>query len=144
MRPLRLRATIETNELQGCTVSLWILPSPLPRHCRNGAVKNSIQRERKGSASAECLDSTRTLLPLTWLYPLAATKLFVPTASKRCAACARWFCLQNSILRSVQIEYSAIRHDCKPGLKKICFSALTPYSRALFIVQRARLTIETS
>ena len=75
--------------------SQWIL-SLFPRHCRNGAVKNS------RSVSAECLDPTRVLLPLTRLHPMAATSLFVPNynrSSKRCASCARWFCLQNRLLR---------------------------------------------
>lgn len=53
-----------------------------------------------GRVSAERLEFTRTLLPLTRLYPMAATILFVPKAPKWCPAYARWFCLQNRILRN--------------------------------------------
>ena len=103
--------------------SQWIL-SLFPRHCRNGAVKNS------RSVSAECLDPTRVLLPLTRLHPMAATSLFVPNynrSSKRCASCARWFCLQNRLLRD-QTDKTAFWHDCKAGFI-ICLSGLVPTIR---------------
>ena len=85
--------------------------------------------------STKSLDSTRILLSLARLYARAATIHFAPDSSKWCPSYARWFCLPNCILRT---ECTALRHDCKPDINIWCYYLLV----SLFIVQRARLTID--
>ena len=67
---------------------------------RKGYCKKSVTVIVQKKTFAKCLDSTRTFLSLTRLYPMATTIHLAHKTSKQCAAYARWFRLQNLILRN--------------------------------------------